>query len=199
MSAPADKHRPRTATYADIEALPAHQVGEIIFGALYANPHPTPRHATAASVINGELYNPFQRGTAGPGGWVFMSEPELHLDTHVLVPDFAGWRTERMPRVPDTAFVELPPDWMCEILSPSTARIDRTEKLEIYATFEIPFAWYVDPFARTLEVLALQNERYEIAQTYSIADEVTAPPFEAHTFPLNALWPLDDLGKAEGK
>lgn len=176
------------ATYADIEALPANMVGQITYGVLHAQPRPAPRHARAATAVTGELWSPFDRGRGGPGGWIILDEPELHLGPHVVVPDIAGWRRERLPRLPETAFIELPPDWVCEVLSPSTARLDRTDKLAIYAEAGVGHAWYVDPEARTLEVLVLTGSKWLIAATYKDADMVAAPPFEVHTFDLAVLW-----------
>lgn len=125
--------KPRPATYADIEALPPHVVGEVLFGVLHSHPRPAPRHAAASSAIGIELGNPFQRGRGGPGGWVFIDEPELRLGPHVIVPDIAAWRRERLPTPPEAAFIATPPDWVCEVMSPSTGRTDRTDKLAIYA------------------------------------------------------------------
>jgi Uma2 family endonuclease len=183
------KPKPRSATYADIEALPPLVVGQIAFGVLHTHPRPVPRHSVAATSLGAALWTPFQRGVGGPGGWVFMDEPELHLGEHVLVPDIAGWRRERMPKLPDTAYVETPPDWVCEVLSPSTARFDRIEKLPIYAAVGVGHAWYVDPNLRTLEVFELNDGRMTLAATFKDADPVSAPPFDVHTFPLNLLWP----------
>jgi Uma2 family endonuclease len=184
------KNRP--ATYADIEALPPHVTGEILFGVLHAHPRPAPRHAVAHGSLIGEITGPFQKGrNGGPGGWIFMTEPELHLGDHVIVPDIAGWRRERLSKLPDTAYIETSPDWVCEVLSPSTQRRDRTDKLAIYATSGVRHCWYVDPIARTLEVFALQGDKWLLAATFKDADPVTAPPFEVHTFPLDVLWPYD--------
>jgi Uma2 family endonuclease len=183
--------RPRPATYADIEALPPHVVGEILFGVLHTHPRPTPRHAVAANLIGTEITGPFQLGRGGPGGWIFMVEPELHLGPHVVVPDIAGWRRERLPRLPDTAYIETPPDWVCEVLSPSTRQIDRTDKLAVYAASGVGHAWHVDPDVRTLEVLALTGGKWLIAATFKDADTVAAVPFEVHSFALDLLWPAD--------
>ena len=181
----------RAATYADLEALPSNVVGEILFGVLHAHPRPTQRHGRAANRMQGELSGPFDRNVEGPSGWVFITEPELHLGPHVVVPDIAGWRRERMPKLPDTAWFEMPPDWLCEVLSPSTQRFDRTDKLAIYASFGVKHCWYVDPLATTLEVFALTGGKWLLAAAFKDADPVTAPPFEAHTFPLDVLWPED--------
>lgn len=189
------KAKSRSATYAEIEALPPNLVGEIIFGALHVHPRPALRHAATANMISYEVTGPFQRGRGGPGGWLFMVEPELHLGPHVLVPDLAGWKRERLTPFPETAYIETPPDWLCEVLSPSTQAIDRTDKLAVYSEFGVKHCWYVDPIARTLEVLSLVGSKWSIAATYRNADPVTAPPFEAHTFALDVLW-VDDPSAA---
>jgi Uma2 family endonuclease len=180
--------RAKSATYADLAALPPNMVGQIIYGVLHTHPRPAPRHTRASSSIGMEIGNPFDRGRGGPGGWVILDEPELHLGAHVLVPDVAGWRRERMPRLPTTAYFDLAPDWVCEVLSPSTAQIDRTSKLAVYAEFKVGHAWYIDPDARTLEVFALTGGRWLLHSTYADAAPVAAPPFEAHTFQLDVLW-----------
>ncbi|MFT5509689.1 MAG: Uma2 family endonuclease [Hyphomicrobiaceae bacterium] len=138
--------------------------------------------------MGAQLDGPFDRGRDGPGGWIILDEPELHLGTHVVVPDIAGWQRERMPILPETAYFDVVPNWICEVLSPSTAKIDRTDKLAIYAEFKVAHCWYVDPSARTLEVFTLVDGKWQLSATYKDADEVTAPPFEAHTFPLDVLW-----------
>jgi len=183
------KPKQRPATYADIEALPPHIVGEVLFGVLHTHPLPAPRYARAAGRLHAELNSPFDRGRGSSGGWVILIEPEIQLGDFIIVPDIAGWRRERMPRLPDTASIHLAPHWVCELLSPSTARLDRTDKLAAYARFEVGYVWLADPIARTLEVLVLTGSKYLIAATFKDAEPVTAPPFEAHTFPLDVLWP----------
>jgi Uma2 family endonuclease len=184
--------KPRAATYADIVALPPGIVGEIVSGVLHTQPRPAPRHGVAASNL-GALTNSLF-GSAFGGGWIIIDEPELHLGPHVVVPDIAGWRQERLPTLPETAYFELSPDWVCEVMSPSTARFDRIEKLGVYAAFGVSHAWYVDPTLRTLEVFALVEGRWTIVATFKDADTVTAPPFETHAFSLGVLWPDDVTG-----
>ena len=121
----------KRATYDDVLAAPPNKVGEILDGELFLSPRPEPRHAVASSALGMALGNPFHHGSGGPGGWWILFEPELHLRRDVMVPDLASWRRERMPRLPSTAGFELAPDWECVVLSPSTARIDRTRKLRI--------------------------------------------------------------------
>lgn len=178
----------RQATYADLQALPSNVVGEIVFGSLYAHARPSPKHGVTATELATELSSPFGRGRGGPGGWIFIVEPELHLGPNVVVPDIAGWKRDRLTPFPDTAFISTPPDWLAEILSPSTQALDRTDKLSVYAEFGVGHCWYVDPLARTLEVLALASGKWTIAATFKDADTVAAPPFQAHSFSLDVLW-----------
>ena len=178
----------RTATYADLEALPPNIVGQILYGVLHAHPRPAPRHARASSELGNEVGPPFGRGRGGPGGWIILDEPELHLGPHVVVPDIAGWKVERLTPFPETAFIETPPDWLAEILSPSTQAIDRTDKLAVYASYGVKHCWYVDPIAKTLEVMELTGGKWLLVAALKNAESVCQPPFEAHTFPLDNLW-----------
>ena len=181
----------RPATYADLEAVPEHLVAEIVDGALETHPRPRPRHAIAAARLSGELDPPFGRGRGGPGGWIFMIEPELHLGPQVVVPDLAGWRRERMPAEPETAFVETPPDWICEILSASTARIDRGPKRRIYAEAGIGHLWLLDPTDGVLEGFALTDRRWLLLGAVGRGESVALPPFDAVPFPLDDLFAFD--------
>ena len=176
------------ATYADLEALPSHVVGEILHGVLHVNPRPASPHARAASVLGEEIGPPFNRGRGGPGGWIILDEPELHLGDDVLVPDLAGWRRERMPEMPHAAFFELAPDWLCEVLSPSTSATDRGLKLPIYAREKVAHVWLVDPLAKTLEVLRLDGPTYRVVVTHIEDAGVRAEPFDAIELELAALW-----------
>lgn len=183
------------ATYADLEALPPNVVGEIIFGVLHAHPRPHGRHGIASSRLNTTLGGPFDLGSGGPGGWVFATEPELHLGPHIIVPDLSGWRTARLPRLPSTPYIDTAPDWVAEILSPSTQAIDRTDKLTVYAQFGVKHAWYIDPKARTQEVLALGDGKWTIHSVFRDNAAVCAPPFEAHSFALDVLWYPEEPGE----
>ena len=150
----------RPATYDDLVKLPDNLVAEILDGELHASPRPAPPHSRAGSTLGVVLGGPFDFGRGGPGGWWLFDEPELHLGADVIVPDLAGWKRERMPRQPDTAYFALPPDWVCEILSPSTAKVDRVRKLAIYAREAVAHAWLIDPVLQTLEVLRLEGGRW---------------------------------------
>ncbi|MBI5487681.1 MAG: Uma2 family endonuclease [Deltaproteobacteria bacterium] len=184
MSAPAR----RPASYDDLIALPEHLVGEIVDGELFASPRPASRHTHASSVLTMAIGGPFHFDPHGPGGWWIMDEPELHFGANVLVPDLAGWRRERMPVFPDVAFFELAPDWVCEVVSPATARLDRVRKLPIYAREGVANLWLVDPRAHTVEVLRLQDAHWLLVATFGEDDKMRAEPFAAVEVPLASLW-----------
>lgn len=185
----------RPATYADIEALPEHLVGEILNGELVVNPRPAPRHANASTVLGGLLVPPFGLGDRGPGGWWILAEPEIHIGEHVVVPDLAGWRRERMPSMPEEAFFSVPPDWVCEVLSPSTSKTDKIVKRPIYAEFGVSHLWLVDPIDETLEVSALDAGRWVLVATHGGDEAVRAIPFDAVALDLKHLWLAGGAGE----
>lgn len=186
MSSPARTKRP--ATYKDLLRVPDNRVAEIVAGNLYASPRPAFTHALASSALGSELGGPFQQGRGGPGGWWIIDEPELHFDEDILVPDLAGWKRARLPRIPEAPSTSLAPDWICEILSPSTEQLDRARKLGVYAREKVAHAWLVNPTARTLEVLRLEGGRWVLLATHSASDAVRAEPFEAIELELGRLW-----------
>ncbi len=196
---PHSRRSARPATYEDLQNVPDHLVAEIIDGELFATPRPGPRHADASSGLGGALRAPFDRGRGGPGGWRILDEPELHLGPDIVVPDLAGWRRERLPSLPDEAFFSVAPDWICEVVSPSTAALDRVMKLAIYARERVVHAWIVDPIAQTLEVMRLEHGHWMIVGTWGDDAAVRAEPFEALEWDLTLLWdqppPADSLAR----
>jgi Uma2 family endonuclease len=176
------------ATYQDILDLPDNLIGEILMNQIITQPRPAPKHIRAASSLGINIGKDYDDKKGKFGGWWIFDEPEIHLGNHVVVPDLAGWRRERMPTLPDEAFFNLAPDWICEILSPSTARADRVLKMPIYAEFEINHLWIVDPNLQTLEVFERQNKHWLLLKTYQQDDLICAPPFVELEFSLNALW-----------
>ena len=179
----------RKATYQDVLDAPPHMVAEVLAGTLHTQPRPAARHAWASSYLGGELFAPFGRGLGGPGGWWIVFEPELHLDDDIVVPDLAGWRRETMPEYPNSAFFEIAPDWACEVLSPSTRRIDQNEKRTIYAREGVSHLWFVDPASKMLEAFELRDGHWMLLATLADDVLVSLPPFQAISFPLDALWP----------
>ncbi|MFO1142033.1 MAG: Uma2 family endonuclease [Amaricoccus sp.] len=178
----------RPATYQDVLDAPEHMVAEIIRGVLHLQPRPAPRHSRSTSALGMEVGPPFDRGRGGPGGWWILDEPELHLGDDVLVPDLVGWRRERLPALPTAAWFDLAPDWACEVLSPSTRRIDLTDKRDIYGEVGVRQLWLVDPLDRTLEAFELRDGAWTLIAAVAEEAEVRVPPFEAVAFPLGALW-----------
>jgi Uma2 family endonuclease len=181
----------RNATYDDLCALPDHMVAEIIDGDLFASPRPASPHALASSMLGSAVIRSFGDESGGsdlPGGWWILFEPELHFGRDVLVPDLAGWRRERMPTVPDVAAFELAPDWVCEVISPSTGEIDRGRKMRVYARERVGHLWIVDPILRTLEVYRLEDGRWIVASTHAGAEQVRAEPFQAIALDMRRWW-----------
>jgi Uma2 family endonuclease len=181
----------KPVTYADLEAVPPHLVAEILGGELVTHPRPAPRHNIASSSLTSELAPPFQKGRGGSGGWIFADEPELHLGFDVVVPDIAGWRRERLTSMPDTAYFEIAPDWICEILSPSTERYDRGIKRRIYAEAGVQYLWLVNPHEQVLEAFKLMGKDWLLIGTVIAGQEVSIEPFNAISFPLSVLFPFD--------
>ncbi|MCY3671149.1 MAG: Uma2 family endonuclease [Alphaproteobacteria bacterium] len=179
----------RRASYRDVLDAPPHMVAEVVEGALHMQPRPASRHALAGLSLGDELVSPFQKGRGGPGGWWIVVEPELHFGEDIVVPDLAGWRREQMPDYPDVPYFTLAPDWVCEILSPSTRKFDLEEKRPVYARESVGHLWLVDPGAKTLEAFALEDGTWAPAGAARNDEPVSFPPFEAVSFPLGALWP----------
>jgi Uma2 family endonuclease len=178
----------KPATYEDVLNAPEHLVAEVVDGDLFTSPRPASRHARTASGLGGKLVPPFDHGDGGPGGWWIIFEPELHLGSDILVPDLAGWRRERMPEYPDAAYFDLAPDWVCEVVSPSTGRLDRIRKMPKYGSYGVPYLWILDPTPQTLEVFALEGGRWVVVALHSGDETVRAVPFEAIEIALAPLW-----------
>jgi Uma2 family endonuclease len=185
MSAPAR----RRASYEDVLRAPPHLIAQVIDGDLTLLPRPAKPHARAATRLSNELDGPFDRGRGGPGGWIILFEPELHLAEDIVVPDLAGWRRERMPVLEDDQpFFTLAPDWICEVLSPKKAKIDRSQKLPIYARERVSHVWLVDPIARTLEILRREGSNWLLVGVHRDDAKVRAEPFDAVEIDLTVLW-----------
>ena len=185
---PESTETPR-ATYQDVLEAPAHRVAEIVDGTLYTQPRPAPPHAVASSRLGFDLGGPFDRGRGGPGGSWIIDEPELHLGEDIPVPDLAGWRRERMADLPDTAYFTLAPDWVCEVLSASTRRLDLHGKRPVYAREGVGHLWLVDPMDHTLEAFELRDGEWVLIGSAKDGEPVSIRPFDAITFSLADLWP----------
>lgn len=179
----------RPATYEDLRRVPEHLVAELVDGELVTSPRPSLRHAAVSTRLGGDIDAAFgRRGGRGPGGWIILDEPELHIVGQVIVPDIAGWRRERMPEVPDAPFVDLAPDWVCEVLSPSTAALDRTRKMHYYAAAGVGHLWLLDPGPETMEVFRLDGGGWRLVSSVAGSVAVRAEPFEAVEIELGPVW-----------
>lgn len=188
MSDPARTH----ATYEDLYRIPEGMIGEIINGELHVTPRPSRKHAYAASALNVKIGQSYQfREGGGPGGWVILVEPEIGLGGNILVPDLAGWKVERFPIEEEGNWISVAPDWICEILSPRTAGLDKGEKMPLYAQHGVAHAWLIDPFAgKTLDVYRLEaGGWWRLLASYGERNEtVRAEPFEEIAINLADLW-----------
>lgn len=181
----------RKATYENILRLPDNVVGEIINGELFVSPRPSGPNIYAASSLCEELMGPFSKGkSGGPGGWWILVEPEIEFkkDTQHFVPDLAGWRKNRMAKPPESHIFKMAPDWVCEVLSPSNIRADKTEKAPQYASFGVKHLWFINPRDKTLDILRLETGKWVLLFSYSGADKVRAEPFQEWEFDLGSLW-----------
>lgn len=179
----------KPATYADLEALPPTWRGEIIDGELYAFPRPSAIHSNVESAVSGELHGPFQRSRGGPGGWWILVEPGITvLESPEFSPDLAGWRRERLPTLPKTGPIPVVPDWVCEVLSPSTRAYDLTIKRPFYARIGVQWCWYIDPESRLLTVSKLVDGRWVELGIHPATATVRAEPFEAIEIVLAEWW-----------
>jgi Uma2 family endonuclease len=184
MAEPAKKQ----ATYDDLYHIPENMVGEIIDGELIVRPRPTYGHARASTSLVADLAPPYDFGRGGPGGWIILFEPEIHFGANVVVPDLAGWKRERVTIPPSEHRITVAPDWVCEVLSPGTARIDRTRKMRIFADHKVPYVWLIDPALMTLEAYRLESGKWTVLGVYSENDKVRIEPFAAVEIDLSNLW-----------
>ena len=177
-----------SASYDDVLSAPADKIAEIVHGDLYVTPRPALRHSRAASALGADIHDAFDRGRSGPGGWWILDEPELHLVGDVLVPDIAGWRRERLHEIPDLPAMTLAPDWVCEVLSPSTEQFDLLQKMPRYAMARVEHLWIVAPDRKTVEVHARLDREWVLLEAHHGAAIISAPPFEASSIDLGGLW-----------
>ncbi len=172
----------------DVIDTPSHLVAELIDGRLYTRSRPASRHAFAETALASILNPPLHFSRGGPGGWWILFEPELQLGENILVPDLAGWRRQRMSQLPDIDETYIVPDWICEVLSPSTLSFDLGRKSDIYARAGVDYMWLVDPNTYSLEAFKLQGSDWELIDSLYGDVPVSLPPFEEISFDLGDLW-----------
>lgn len=179
----------KKTTYDDLYSIPDNMIGEIIDGELIVTPRPSRKHIIASSYLGAELIPPYCHGRGGgPGGWVILIEPEIKLGEHILVPDLAGWKEERFPDEEPHNWISISPDWVCEMLSPNTRRLDRMEKMPIYAQYEVPYLWLTDPEYKTLEVYRLREGEWVVTKLFKDEAKVRAVPFMEVEIDLSDIW-----------
>jgi Uma2 family endonuclease len=181
----------RTATYEDLLAVPEPLVAEILFGRLVTQPRFFPRHAAAVTALSGVLGHHFLFRRGRPEAWIFLYRPEVHLGPHVVVPDLAAWRRERLTPFPEADWIDTAPDWVCEVLSPETEARDRGEKGTVYAKAGVRHLWLVDPRPQILETFEFKDGKWVLLDLFRDEAQVAAHPFVEVAFPLGLLWPLD--------
>jgi Uma2 family endonuclease len=186
----------RPATVRDLDDLPEDVIGQIVDGELIVLPRPDHPHVFAATGLTWALFGPLCQGLNGPGGWVILAEPRILFGEQLLIPDLVGWKKDRFV-APRNGPYTLSPDWVCEILSPSTARFDRVTKLPIFQKAGVGHVWVIDPIARTLEVLRRHEGSWLIAAAHQNQDKVRAEPFEAVEIDLSLLWGIEETGPEE--
>ena len=183
----------RPARYDDILAVPEGKVAEIIDGELIVSPRPATPHAHTGSAVSFDIGGSFAGPRGAPnrlGGWWILFEPELHFGDDVLVPDVAGWRRDRMPSMGNVAAFRLAPDWVCEIVSRSTAKLDRGRKMRIYAREGVDHLWLVDPLGRTVEIYRRDGGEWVVSAVHAGDAAIRATPFDAVELDV-ARWWLD--------
>ena len=172
----------KPATYADLLALPEDARGEVLGGEIVASPAPLPRHSKVQRAVGRFLGGPFDDddGHGGPGGWWIFAEVDVALGPHDIVrPDLSGWRRERLPRPGNARPIDVVPDWVCEVVSPSTAARDRVTKRNLYPQRGIPFYWLIDPEARVLEALSLRDGVWVEVGVFDDTANARIAPFDA--------------------
>lgn len=187
MSRPA----PKLATYEDLLKLSEDVRAEVIAGQVVTSPTPLPKHSKAQGAVRRFVGGPFDDddGHGGPGDWWIFVEVDVRLGPYDIVrPDLAGWRRERLPDPGGLRPIEVVPDWVCEVLSPSTAAHDRVTKSRLYAECGVTHYWVVDAEARTLEAFELAERRWLLAGTYDERATARIAPFAAIELPIGRLF-----------
>jgi len=163
--------------YEQIRALPEHVTGEILEpGVLRTMSRPArPHRRTHTSILRG--LDGFDANFGGKGWWIEIEVEIRFPGGRLAVPDLSGFRVERVPELPDENPLHILPDWCCEILSPTTERVDRMVKLPLYARSGVPWIWLVDPNLHTIEVFETIDGRPALTAVGGDLDNAHLPPF----------------------
>jgi Uma2 family endonuclease len=162
---------------------------ELIDGTLYQLPMTSFEHGHIASLIVMAIGPAYQLGKDGPGGWWIQGENDFEVDgREVFRPDAVGWRKERLPRRPKGKRIDVVPDWVCEVLSPSTRSHDLKTKAKAYARIGVAHRWYIDPEVRTFHAFELMHGRWVESGVFCDDDFVCAKPFETMGISMGDWW-----------
>jgi len=180
----------KMATWEDLLAYPEGTHAEAIRGVIHVEPNPLPRHADFVGRLRTRVGSVLDPDDDDPAGWWILAEVDVRLGPHDIVePDIAGWRRARLPDPFDTRPIDVVPDWVCEVLSPSTAARDRGQKMALYARVGVPHAWLVAPVDRTIEVYANEGGRFVLLGAWGEGDTAALPPFETLVLDIARLFP----------
>lgn len=208
MADPAHK----LATYADLLALPEGVRGEVIGGELVIvpptvptdggarmmSPSALPRHGRVQAALSAQLAPAYDFGKGGPGGWWILTECDVAVSAHdILTPDLLGYRRTRLPTLPDELPLLTTPDWVCEILSPSTQVRDRTVKAELYHAAGVAWYWIADPQARLLEAWKRRDDAWVRLGAWSGEQLARVAPFEEVELDLGLVFPAPESKPTE--
>ena len=177
----------RPATREDLESLPDDVIGEIIDGTLYTSPRPRSLHTRVMSEVHSVVHSAYDAARSGPGGWWIQVEPGIVLPgAPELVPDVAGWRRPSLPTLPD--LMDRVPNWVCEILSPSTRWLDLKKKRPYYASIGVEYMWLIDPATQTLTISKNTNGQWTELGSYVADEKIRAEPFDGIEIDLSSWW-----------
>jgi Uma2 family endonuclease len=180
----------KLATYDDLLAYPSEVKAEIFDGEIHIQASTLPGHGRAQLALGRFVGGPFDGDRRGPGGWWILQEIDVRFDVHNVVrPDVVGWRRARLPDPWDMRPIDVVPDWICEVLSPSTEKVDRVRKQHLYARHGVSHYWLVNPAERVLEAFALDGAQRRLAGSYDDTALARIPPFDAIELPVEELFP----------
>ncbi len=180
----------RLKTLDDLLSCPDERV-ELIAGEIVRRPMARFAHGRAQGRTARAL-GPFDAG-GGPllGGWWLATEVSVAYEVHECPShDLAGWRRERLPRLPD-GVIDLPPDWVCEIVSPGHEQKDTRALPLLLKRHRVPFYWLIWPEEQTLVAHALEDGDWRVIATLKDQASGGIPPFDAVELDLADLLGLE--------
>lgn len=194
------RSEPPKKTIEEWLAVPEEQRAVLIDGRLVYQAMPGPRHGRVQASLAAMLQPEFDRrpGDRGRvGGWWLSIEVDMDLGGMGCRPDLLGWRREKQPVLPqpdDRGLVTVVPDWIAEVLSPSTAAIDLGAKRQGYERAKVPYYWLVDPSNNTITVLSLGRDGYLLKSTAGKGEKAQLPPFDGIDIDMDDIFPPEDSG-----